>query len=83
MKISEGAGFKPMTARCWDCSLNHNGQQKSFHTFDKFRIDNFLPSVLALDIRAIRKVAGDEVPTLALDLHQTLELLILGKKNIG
>ena len=50
------------------------------NTFNEFRIDDFLPSVLTLDVGAIGKVAGDEVPTLTLDLNQTLQFLVLKKQ---
>ena len=42
-------------------------------------VHHLLPPVLALHIRPVGKVRGDEVPALPVDLHQALQLLVLQK----
>lgn len=46
-------------------------------TFDELRIDNFLPAMLTLNVCAVGKVTGDEVPTFSLNFDQTLQFLVL------
>jgi hypothetical protein len=47
-------------------------------------IDHLLPSLLALDVGAERKVAGDNFPVVTVRLDQKLQLLVLkGKQKIG
>ena len=46
-------------------------------TFDKFWVDHFLPPVLALDVSPVRKMVGNEIPALTVDLYQLLQRLVL------
>ena len=46
-------------------------------TFNKLWVDDFAPSVLALHIRSVGKMAGDEIPTLAMDFNKSSQFLIL------
>ena len=46
-------------------------------TFDKFWVNHFLPPVLALDVSPVRKMVGNEIPTLTVDLDQLLQRLVL------
>ena len=57
--------------------------QRRQHTFDKFWIDDFLPSVLTLNVRSIGKVTRNEVPAFALNFDKTFKLLVLKKETIG
>lgn len=46
-------------------------------TFNKVRVDHLLPTMLALNVCPIVKVAGYEVPPFAVDFDEPLELFVL------
>ena len=46
-------------------------------TFYKLWVDDFTPSVLALHIRSVGKMASDKIPPLTVDFHKSSQFLIL------
>ena len=50
-------------------------------TFNKLWIHHFAPPMLTLNIRSIRKMAGDKIPPFAMDFHESTKLFILSSMH--
>ena len=66
-----------MAPRFCSACTTHILYSATLLTFNQFWVYDFVPPMLALNIRSVWKMVGDEVPPLSMNLYQTFQLFIL------